>query len=65
MVDGPRGAGDAPCRVTRAQTPRNPTLLESVDPNEAFDAATHEAVAGRDQFLEKREPDWSDFPWYC
>jgi naphthoate synthase len=25
---------------------------------------TDEAVEGRDQFLEKREPDWSRFPWY-
>ncbi len=25
---------------------------------------TDEAVEGRDQFLEKREPDWSAFPWY-
>ena len=25
---------------------------------------TDEAVEGRDSFLEKREPDWSDFPWY-
>ena len=25
---------------------------------------TDEAVEGRDQFLEKREPDWSQFPWY-
>ncbi|MFW5468493.1 1,4-dihydroxy-2-naphthoyl-CoA synthase [Knoellia sp. CPCC 206435] len=25
---------------------------------------TDEAVEGRDQFLEKREPDWSPFPWY-
>ena len=25
---------------------------------------TDEAVEGRDQFLEKREPDWSGFPWY-
>ena len=25
---------------------------------------TDEAVEGRDQFLEKREPDWSEFPWY-
>jgi naphthoate synthase len=24
---------------------------------------THEAVEGRDAFLEKREPDWSPFPW--
>ncbi len=24
---------------------------------------TDEAVEGRDQFLEKREPDWSRFPW--
>ena len=25
---------------------------------------TDEAVEGRDAFLEKRAPDWSDFPWY-
>jgi len=25
---------------------------------------TDEAVEGRDSFLEKREPDWSEFPWY-
>ena len=25
---------------------------------------TDEAVEGRDQFLEKRDPDWSQFPWY-
>ena len=25
---------------------------------------TDEAVEGRDQFLESREPDWSPFPWY-
>jgi len=25
---------------------------------------TDEAVEGRDQFLEKRDPDWSRFPWY-
>ncbi|MDT0203391.1 1,4-dihydroxy-2-naphthoyl-CoA synthase [Nocardioides sp. AE5] len=25
---------------------------------------TDEAVEGRDQFLEKRDPDWSEFPWY-
>lgn len=25
---------------------------------------TDEAVEGRDQFLEKRDPDWSAFPWY-
>ena len=25
---------------------------------------TEEAVEGRDAFLEKREPDWSGFPWY-
>jgi naphthoate synthase len=25
---------------------------------------TDEAVEGRDQFLEKRDPDWSSFPWY-
>ncbi|WP_278044451.1 hypothetical protein [Janibacter limosus] len=25
---------------------------------------TDEAVEGRDQFHEKREPDWSPFPWY-
>ena len=26
--------------------------------------ATDEAVEGRDSFLEKREPDWSDYPWH-
>jgi naphthoate synthase len=26
--------------------------------------ATDEAAEGRDAFLEKREPDWSQFPWY-
>jgi naphthoate synthase len=26
--------------------------------------ATDEAVEGRDAFLEKREPDWSPFPWH-
>jgi naphthoate synthase len=25
---------------------------------------TDEAVEGRDAFLEKRDPDWSPFPWY-
>ena len=25
---------------------------------------TDEAAEGRDAFLEKREPDWSPFPWY-
>jgi naphthoate synthase len=25
---------------------------------------TDEAVEGRDSFLEKREPDWSDYPWH-
>src|SRR6478672_628808 len=25
---------------------------------------TEEAVEGRDSFLEKREPDWSPYPWY-
>jgi naphthoate synthase len=25
---------------------------------------TDEAVEGRDSFLQKREPDWSQFPWY-
>ena len=25
---------------------------------------TDEAVEGRDSFLEKRDPDWSRFPWY-
>jgi len=25
---------------------------------------TDEAQEGRDQFLEKREPDWSPFRWY-
>ncbi len=25
---------------------------------------TDEAQEGRDQFLEKRDPDWSSFPWY-
>jgi len=25
---------------------------------------TDEAVEGRDAFLDKREPDWSRFPWY-
>jgi naphthoate synthase len=25
---------------------------------------TEEAAEGRDQFLEKRDPDWSPFPWY-
>jgi naphthoate synthase len=25
---------------------------------------TDEAIEGRDSFLEKREPDWSQFPWY-
>ena len=25
---------------------------------------TDEAVEGRDSFLEKRAPDWSDFPYY-
>jgi naphthoate synthase len=25
---------------------------------------TDEAVEGRDQFLEKRDADWSPFPWY-
>jgi naphthoate synthase len=24
---------------------------------------TDEAAEGRDAFLEKREPDWSPFPW--
>ncbi len=25
---------------------------------------TDEAQEGRDQFLQKRDPDWSDYPWY-
>ena len=25
---------------------------------------TDEATEGRDAFLEKRNPDWSDYPWY-
>jgi naphthoate synthase len=25
---------------------------------------TDEAVEGRDAFLEKRDPDWSDYPYY-
>jgi naphthoate synthase len=25
---------------------------------------TNEAAEGRDAFLEKRSPDWSDYPWY-
>ena len=25
---------------------------------------TDEAVEGRDSFLQRREPDWSPFPWY-
>ena len=25
---------------------------------------TDEAVEGRDAFLQRREPDWSEFPWY-
>ena len=25
---------------------------------------TDEAAEGRDQFLEKRDPDWSPYPWY-
>jgi naphthoate synthase len=25
---------------------------------------TDEAAEGRDAFLEKRDPDWSSFPWY-
>ena len=25
---------------------------------------TDEAAEGRDSFLEKRDPDWSDYPWY-
>jgi naphthoate synthase len=25
---------------------------------------TKEASEGRDAFLEKRPPDWSDYPWY-
>ncbi len=25
---------------------------------------TDEAQEGRDAFLEKRDPDWSDFPWH-
>jgi naphthoate synthase len=25
---------------------------------------TDEAVEGRDSFLEKRDPDWSSFPWH-
>jgi naphthoate synthase len=25
---------------------------------------TDEAVEGRDSFLEKREPDWSPYPWH-
>ena len=26
---------------------------------------TEEAREGRDAFLERREPDWSDFPYYA
>ena len=25
---------------------------------------TDEAIEGRDAFLEKRKPDWSEYPWY-
>jgi naphthoate synthase len=25
---------------------------------------TDEAVEGRDAFLDKREPDWSPYPWH-
>jgi naphthoate synthase len=25
---------------------------------------TDEAQEGRDAFLEKRDPDWDDFPWH-
>jgi naphthoate synthase len=25
---------------------------------------TDEAAEGRDSFLEKRDPEWSGFPWY-
>ena len=25
---------------------------------------TDEAVEGRDSFLQKRDPDWSPYPWY-
>ncbi len=25
---------------------------------------TDEAAEGRDSFLEKRDPDWSPYPWY-
>jgi naphthoate synthase len=25
---------------------------------------TDEAAEGRDSFLEKRDPDWSDYPWH-
>jgi naphthoate synthase len=25
---------------------------------------TTEAEEGRDSFLERREPDWSDYPWH-
>jgi naphthoate synthase len=25
---------------------------------------TDEAQEGRDAFLEKRDPDWSEYPWY-
>jgi len=31
---------------------------------QVFAYMTDEAVEGRDSFLEKRDPDWSDFPYY-
>ena len=38
------------------------------NPLATFDRVVENALAageeGRDQFLEKRDPDWSPFPWY-
>jgi naphthoate synthase len=59
----PDGAADAEVRVQ----PRGRRLVgQQVFAGEATRLAymTDEAAEGRDSFLEKREPDWSPFPWY-
>ena len=60
----PDRAADAEVRVQ----PRSTTAWsgQQVFAGEATRLAymTDEAVEGRDAFLEKRDPDWSPFPWY-
>jgi naphthoate synthase len=59
----PTGAAHAEVRV---QPDRRRLVGQQVFAGEATRLAymTDEAVEGRDSFLEKRDPDWSPFPWY-